>query len=195
MSKLRHYAYIALKWLGKWLFRLLLAYVTRDRRSAHDRNWQDHPAVATAEQLTFGQRAADRLKALVATWTALFLVLAVIGWWLYLGGIPAGSDSLGFLHLNLALSCFAALQCFILLIAAKRADEIAAATAMHTLENTEALTALLQQNTDLTQQIANLTRLIHDHIVGAGEMVAPPVPPTQPAQQPTRRKRAQRILA
>lgn len=138
----------------------------RARGSAHDRHWRAHPAVATDGDLTFGQRAADWLKALVATWSALSLVLAVIIVWLWLGGLPPGSDAPGFLHLNLALSCFAALQCFILLIAAKRADQIAAATALHTLENTERLKQLIEQNTELTEQVATLTRAVHDHLTG-----------------------------
>lgn len=132
--------------------------------SSHDRNWQNHPAVPTGEELTFGQRAANHLKAIFATWTALILCLAVISLWLSSGGLPPGSDAPGFLHLNLALSCFAALQCFILLIAAKRSDEIGAQVALHTLENTQAIKELIERNTRLTEQIEALTKEIHQHI-------------------------------
>ncbi len=151
---------------------------TRWRVTPHDRQWRAHPAVPTGGQLSFGERMADQLKRLVATWTALILVLVAIMWWLYAGGI-GGSDAPGFLHLNLALSCFAALQCFILLIAAKRADQIAAAIALHTLENTQAIRALLQQNTDLTEQVAALTREMHAHITG--DRMAPSAATMYPA--------------
>lgn len=153
-------------------------HTLKARGSAHDRHWRAHPAVATDDELTFGERAADWLKALVATWTALSLVLAVIIVWLWLGGLPPGSDAPGFLHLNLALSCFAALQCFILLIAAKRADQIAALIALHTLQNTEAIKQLIEQNTTLTEQVATLTRAVHDHLTGTTP--APPSTGTRP---------------
>jgi uncharacterized membrane protein len=71
------------------------------------------------------------MKAAFATWTALIGILAVMGLWLYTRGL--GSDPAPFILLNLCLSCLAALQCFILLIADKRSDVKAAegAIALH----------------------------------------------------------------
>lgn len=139
----------------------------------HDRHWRAHPAVATGNELTVGERAADQLKRVFATWTALFGILAFLAIWIMTGGF--GRDAFPFILLNLCLSCLAALQCFILLIAAKRADQIAASVSLHTLENTEQLTTLLQQNTTLTEQIAELTREMHTHIAAA------PMPAPMPA--------------
>jgi uncharacterized membrane protein len=106
--------------------------------------WHRHPAVRTGDQLTFGERAADRMKAVFATWAALLVILAVMLVWLISGGF--GIDGAPFILLNLCLSCIAALQCFILLIAAKRADTIAASVALHTEANTESIKDLLTQH-------------------------------------------------
>jgi hypothetical protein len=61
----------------------------------------------------------------------------------------------------------AGLQGAILLIAAKRADSISSELAMHTFNNTEADTKLLNENTELTRQVkANTDMLdeIHRHV-------------------------------
>ena len=79
--------------------------------------------------MTRGERAADRMKAILATWSALILVLVVIAIWMVTDG--AGADKFPWILLNLCLSCFAALQCFVLLIANKRGEQIAAELAVH----------------------------------------------------------------
>lgn len=61
------------------------------------------------------------MKAAFATWTALLGILTVMAVWIWTHGF--GVDPAPFILLNLCLSCLAALQCFILLIAAKRADQ------------------------------------------------------------------------
>jgi uncharacterized membrane protein len=127
------------------------------------RHWDTHPAVRTGDQLSFGERAADRMKAVFATWTALGAILLMMAVWIVTSGF--GVDKFPFILLNLCLSCLAALQCFILLIAAKRADQIASETAMHTLNNTELLKMLIEQNTKLIEQNNSLTQIIHDHLV------------------------------
>lgn len=126
------------------------------RGSSHDRVWRAHPAVATDEQLTLGQRAADHMRSGLGTWTFLFALAGAMLVWIVTSGI--GHDPAPFILLNLCLSTLAGVQAAVLLIAAKRSDEVAAATALHTLENTEALKALIEQNTALTQAL-------HDHIL------------------------------
>lgn len=117
-------------------------------RSSHDRLWHWHPKVPTGDQLSRGERAADHMKALLATWTALITVLAVIVGWIYTAAF--GIDKSPYFRLNLGLSCFAALQCFVLLIANKRGEQIAAATLRHTEQ-------LLEENTRLTKAIHEVT--------------------------------------
>lgn len=124
------------------------------------KHWEKHPAVRTGNELTLGERAADRMKSVFATWTALGGVLLIMAVWIVTGGF--GVDRFPFILLNLCLSCLAALQCFILLIAAKRADQIASETALHTYENTELLKTLIRQNNELIQKNTELTQLIHD---------------------------------
>lgn len=160
------------------------------RQTPHDRHWRAHPAVRTGDELTLGERAADQLKRVFATWTALFGILIFLAIWILTGGF--GHDAFPFILLNLCLSCLAALQCFILLIAAKRADQIAASVSLHTLENTEQLTALLQQNTALTEQIAALTREMHAHL--ATPPVAPDLPPPDaPSAEPFQPKSSPKL--
>jgi hypothetical protein len=58
-------------------------------------------------------------------------------------------------------------QAAALLIAAKRADQVASEIAVHTETNTDDIKVLLQQNTDLTQAVEALTQAVHDKVVGA----------------------------
>ena len=103
------------------------------------------------------------MKGVFATWTALFSILLAMAGWIWTGGF--GADKFPFILLNLCLSCLAALQCFILLIAAKRSDQTSAELAMHTFENGEKLleinkgqTELLKQVHAMQQQITELRR-------------------------------------
>src|SRR5689334_575636 len=88
----------------------------------HNKLWRNHPAVSKGDQLTGGQKAADLMKRLLATWVALIIVLVfIVAWMTYNSYIVGGSfDPFPWILLNLMLSCFAALQCFVLLIANKR---------------------------------------------------------------------------
>lgn len=126
----------------------------------HDRLWLNHPAVTSGNDRTTGQRAADRMKATLATWTALIGVLVFVIIWMATNG--AGVDKFPWILLNLCLSCFAALQCFVLLIANKRGEQIAAELAQHTYENTQQLNDLLTKNTELTQAVHDLTQQVHE---------------------------------
>lgn len=134
----------------------------RAHGSAHDRHWRAHPAVATGSDLSFGQRAADVMRGALGTWAFLFTLAAAMALWMVTNGL--GHDAPPWIGLNLCLSTLAGVQAAVLLIAAKRADQIAAATALHTLENTERLKQLIEQNTALTEQVATLTRAVHDHL-------------------------------
>jgi len=66
--------------------------------------------------------------------------------------------------LNLVLSCLAALQGAILLIAAKRADQISSELAKHTFEVDQETLELTKEISLLTKRIDELTAAIHEHI-------------------------------
>ena len=113
------------------------------------------------------------MKRLLATWVALIIVLVfIVAWMTYNSFVVGGSfDPFPWILLNLMLSCFAALQCFVLLIANKRGEQIAAEIAQHTYDNTCSDTKLLEENTELTKQVkANTDRRdeIHRHVEAIG---------------------------
>jgi uncharacterized membrane protein len=128
--------------------------------------WHRHPGVRSGDQLTLGERAADRLRNFMGSWGF------VIGSLLFLAGWMAGNRNVGFdpypfILLNLVLSCLAAMQGAILLIAAKRADQISAELAMHDFEtNVEA--------DQIVKTIHRLTQDIHQRVVDTGAAGAPP---------------------
>jgi hypothetical protein len=89
-----------------------------------------HPAIPSREELTFGQRAADTLRNGMGSWGFVIAALVFIGGWM-LGNRGVGFDKYPFILLNLILSCLAAMQGAILLIAAKREDQISSDLAAH----------------------------------------------------------------
>ena len=100
----------------------------------HSRHlWNRHPAVRAHSDLTLGERAADRLRNGMGSWGFVFSALLFLAGWM-LGNRNTGFDPYPFILLNLVLSCLAALQGAILLIAARRSDQISAELAMHDYE-------------------------------------------------------------
>jgi uncharacterized membrane protein len=140
---------------------------------AWETRWHRHPGVRSGNQLTLGERAADKVRNGMGSWPFVFTFLAFMALWaivnsvFYLGGQHGkhGFDPYPYILLNLMLSMVAGLQGAILLIAAKRADQIASELAAHTYENTTTIRELLQRNTDLTEAIDQLTTQIHERIV------------------------------
>jgi uncharacterized membrane protein len=104
------------------------------------------------------------MKSTFATWWALGGIVVVMGLWIVTSGL--GQDHRPYILLNLCLSCIAALQCFVLLIAAKRADQISSEVALHTEANTVQLVELLDENTRLTNEVAKITREVHALVAG-----------------------------
>ena len=133
--------------------------------------WHRHPGVRSANQLTIGERAADRMRNGMGSWVFVFGFFAVMAIWAIINGIahlggPKGFDPYPFILLNLFLSMLAGIQAAALLIAAKRADQIASEIAIHTETNTDDIKALLQQNNELTEAIETLTKEVHAKVVG-----------------------------
>jgi uncharacterized membrane protein len=129
--------------------------------------WHRHPGVRSGEQLSIGERAADRLRNGMGSWAFVFGALIFLAGWM-LGNRNVGFDPYPFILLNLVLSCLAAMQGAILLIAAKRADQISSELAMHDFQtNVEA--------DEIVKAIHRLTQEIHQRVVDPGADGAVPV--------------------
>jgi len=83
--------------------------------------------------LTPGERAADMIRNGMGSWIFIFVAMAFLGIWV-LGNRDSGFDPYPFILLNLLLSCLAAMQGAILLIAAKREDQVSSELAKHDFE-------------------------------------------------------------
>ncbi|GAA5182926.1 hypothetical protein GCM10023322_20920 [Rugosimonospora acidiphila] len=138
---------------------------TDDSNRVH--GWHRHPGVRSDGQLTLGERAADHMRNSMGSWLFVFAALLFLAAWMGFNR-NAGFDKYPFILLNLVLSCLAALQGAILLIAAKRSDQIASELAQHDYETdskaerlVERLADRLDQMTaeqqELRRQVAELT--------------------------------------
>ena len=138
-------------------------------------HWHRHPGVRSGDQLTLGERAADRMRSVMGSWPFVFGFFAVMILWavansvFYLGGSSGkhGFDPYPYILLNLFLSMLAGVQAAALLIAAKRADAVASEIAVHTERNTDDIKDLVNENTALTEQVKRNTDLleeIHRHV-------------------------------
>ena len=124
--------------------------------------WNEHPATTKfgKEQLSFGPRAADVLRNAMGSWPFVFGALAFLAVWMYFNSDGA-FDPFPFILLNLILSCIAALQGAILLIAAKREDQINSELAIHTYQIDQENLVLTKQVHELSLKIEALTAEIH----------------------------------
>jgi uncharacterized membrane protein len=85
------------------------------------------------DKLTTGERAADKMRNGMGSWTFVIGFLIFMAIWAALNSVHGFYhwDKYPFILLNLFLSMLAGLQGAILLIAAKRADAISAAMSEH----------------------------------------------------------------
>ena len=129
--------------------------------------WHWHPHVRSDKQLTLGERAADAMRNGFGSWTFVFAFMGFLVVWMALNGVGLVYhwDKYPYILLNLCLSCLAALQGALILIAAKRADRVAAEQATAHYTETHKLDELLEQNTQMTNRIEKLTGIIHEHIM------------------------------
>jgi uncharacterized membrane protein len=120
--------------------------------------WRRHPGVRKDEELSRGERAADRLRNGMGSWAFVIGSLIFLAGWMA-GNRNVGFDPYPFILLNLLLSCVAALQGAILLIAARRSDQISAELALHDYQTNV-------QAADLIQAVKTTTDELHAHIIG-----------------------------
>jgi uncharacterized membrane protein len=112
-----------------------------------------HPGLRSGEQLTVGERAADRLRNGMGSWAFVLAALVFLAGWM-IGNGGTGFDPYPFILLNLILSCLAAMQGAILLIAARRADQISSELAAHDY-------AADTDSEELIREVRALVRTIH----------------------------------
>jgi uncharacterized membrane protein len=127
--------------------------------------WHEHPATKLfgKDKLTLGQRSADALRNGMGSWGFVFISLVLLAIWMLFNGND-GFDPYPFILLNLVLSCVAALQGAILLIAARREDQINSELAVHTFQIDQENLELTRQVHELATKIDKLTQEIH-HLV------------------------------
>jgi uncharacterized membrane protein len=149
------------------------AGVDRARPTGHRHAWRAHPGVRTRSQLTLGERAADHMRNGMGSWAFVFAALVFLALWMVYNGLIGGSayDKYPFILLNLVLSCLAAMQGAILLIAAKRSDQVASELAEHDYETdcraeqlietlTRNLAALHEEHRETRAQLVAITKLL-----------------------------------
>lgn len=132
--------------------------------------WHRHPGVRSGDQLSVGERAADRMRNTMGSWPFVFAFFGIMIAWaivnsvFYLGGNHGrhGFDPYPYILLNLFLSMLAGVQAAALLIAAKRADAIASEIAIHTEKNTDDLKRFATDNRAITEQIRLHTDMLSD---------------------------------
>jgi uncharacterized membrane protein len=166
--------------------------VTHEPWQSH---WHRHPGVRSGDQLSRGERAADRMRNLMGSWGFVFGFFAVMILWAVVNTAllehvfhHKAFDPYPYILLNLFLSMMAGVQAAALLIAAKRSDAISSEVAVHTSNNTDDIKRLIQENTELTAAVKSATDLldeIHLHVANIGEVLgaeggkfAPRTPPS-----------------
>ena len=148
---------------------------------AFESHWHKHPGVRSGDDLTRGERAADRMRNVMGSWPFVFSFFAVMIAWAITNTALLGHvihhkafDPYPYILLNLFLSMLAGVQAAALLIAAKRSDAIASEIALHTERNTDDIKTLLAENTELTAKVKENTDLlqeIHLHVTNIGRAV------------------------
>lgn len=145
--------------------------------------WHRHPGVRSGEQLTLGERAADKMRNSMGSWAFVFAFLAGMGAWAALNSLllQRGFDPYPFVFLNLMLSCLAGLQGAILLIAAKRSDQVSAELATHDYQvNQQALAKIDTLHGRVEDLIAANAALTEQNRTLIALMQGTPVPPASP---------------
>ena len=154
-----------------YYFRDTMVAVSSSTWQSH---WHKHPGVKSGDQLSRGERAADKMRNAMGSWPFVFSFFGVMIGWAVVNTLllqrvlhHKAFDPFPYILLNLFLSMMAGVQAAALLIAAKRADAISSEVALHTSNNTDDIKKLIEENTALTSQVKSNTDLleeIHLHV-------------------------------
>jgi uncharacterized membrane protein len=156
--------------------------------------WHKHPGVRSGDQLSLGERSADRMRNMMGSWPFVFSFFAIMIIWAVVNTLlfehvlhRKAFDPYPYILLNLFLSMLAGVQAAALLIAAKRADAISSEVALHTANNTDDIKTLIAENTALTAQVKRATDLldeIHLHLSNIGKKMGADMGRFAPGDQP-----------
>jgi uncharacterized membrane protein len=133
--------------------------------------WHRHPGVRSHQELTLGERAADRMRNGMGSWAFVFAALVFLGAWMVFNG-KHGFDPYPFILLNLILSCLAAMQGAILLIAAKRSDQISSELASHDFETNVHSKELLERLTLNFEALSAQHEALHQELIQVNAKLA-----------------------
>jgi uncharacterized membrane protein len=129
--------------------------------------WELLPGVRSGEELSRGERAADIVRNKMGSWGFVFTFTTFMFVWATVNVVVLanrGWDPYPFILLNLMLSALAGLQGSILLIAAKRADAVAAEQALSHLTISKASSELIKEVKSEMTIIKRLASEIHQNI-------------------------------
>jgi uncharacterized membrane protein len=158
-------------------------------------HWHKHPGVRSGDDLTLGERSADKMRNMMGSWTFVFAFFAVMILWALTNTLliqhilnHKSFDPYPYILLNLFLSMLAGIQGATLLIAAKRADAISSEVALHTAKNTDDIKTLIVENTAITERMKENTDLleeIHLHIANISKKIGADMGKFPPDNGPT----------
>jgi uncharacterized membrane protein len=95
--------------------RRVVNHVLHRQQTARD------PNLTFEEQMTFGQRIADRVASFGGSWTFIMIFIAVMTVWMLINIFSTSKwDEYPFILLNLVLSCLAALQAPVIMMSQNR---------------------------------------------------------------------------
>jgi uncharacterized membrane protein len=144
-------------------------------------HWHRHPGVRSGDQLSLGERAADRMRNVMGSWPFVFGFFAVMIAWALVNTLllehvlhHKAFDPYPYILLNLFLSMLAGVQAAALLIAAKRSDSVSSEIAIHTERNTDDIKTLITDASSLIEQVKANTDLleeIHLHVANIAQKV------------------------
>lgn len=140
--------------------------------------WHPLPGVRTGSELTKGERAADLVRNKMGSWGFVSVFLFFMLVWAGINSFALKNwfdnkpfDPYPYILLNLLLSTLAGLQGAILLIAAKRADAVAAEQALSHLTISKTSSELIRDVHNEIKKSNETNNLIHQLVSEVNELI------------------------